>query len=47
MNRYKYKFRELLVIMKADATSNVSIYTEYFTLTDKNRQEYGKKMVVL
>ena len=47
MNRYKYKFRELLVIMKADATSNVSIYTEYFTLTDKYRQEYGKKMVVL
>lgn len=33
--------------MKADATSNVSIYTEYFTLTEKYRQEYGKKMVVL
>ena len=33
--------------MKAEATSNVSIYTEYFTLTDKYRQEYGKKMVVL
>ena len=33
--------------MKAEATSNVSIYTEYFTLTEKYRQEYGKKMVVL
>ena len=33
--------------MKAESTSNVSIYTEYFTLTDKYRQEYGKKMVVL
>lgn len=33
--------------MKADSTSSVSIYTEYFTLTEKYRQEYGKKMVVL
>jgi len=33
--------------MKAESTSNVSIYTEYFTLTDKYRQEYGKQMVVL
>tara|TARA_B110000285_G_scaffold223132_1_gene278245 strand:- start:412 stop:3489 length:3078 start_codon:yes stop_codon:yes gene_type:complete len=33
--------------MKAESTSNVNIYTEYFTLTDKYRQEYGKQMVVL
>lgn len=33
--------------MKADSTSSVGIYTEYFTLTDKYRQEYGKKTVVL
>ena len=33
--------------MKTDATSNVNIYTEYFTLTDKYHKEYGKKVVVL
>ena len=33
--------------MKAESTSNVNIYTEYFTLTDKYRKEYGKKVVVL
>ena len=37
----------MLVQMKSDATSSVSIYKEYFTLTQKYRQEYGKKVVVL
>ena len=33
--------------MKAESTSNVSIYTEYFTLTEKYHKEYGKNVVVL
>jgi DNA mismatch repair protein MutS len=37
----------MLVQMKSDATSSVSIYKEYFTLTQKYREEYGKKVVVL
>ena len=37
----------MVVNMKAESTSNISIYTEYFTLTDKYREEYGKKTVVL
>lgn len=35
------------MVSKTDSTSNVSIYKEYFTLTDKYQKEYGKRVVVL
>ena len=35
------------MVSKTDSTCNVSIYKEYFTLTDKYQKEYGKRVVVL